>query len=418
LKSVRHTVFLIWRITNPWSRVLSWNFRYKRRAKPVFSNLTSTILLHHSHTYNENMTGELVLLTGGTGFLGYAILVDLLKSGYRVRAAARSQSKVDKVLAAPSISALDPSSDQLTFVMVPDMTAPGAYDDAVQGVDLIVHVAAPLPSGEASSDKAENALVKVSVEGSLAILKSANEKGKTVRRIVMTSSTVAIAPADVYATDTKEREILRGPDNRVIFPPPPYDSQLRAYCASKAAALHAAEAFVRDNATDFDLISIMPSWVFGKDELFTNTQDIRTDSTKALINGLLTGNQGYAAVGNVVLCADVARAHVRALDPDIKGNQSFILSTEVNWEDTIPIAKKYFPGAFASGLFKEGSPQPTLPISWDCSKVRIFSFIVVELVLTQDPQTLEVLGIELATYEAMVKEVVGQYLELAEKEKK
>ncbi|KAH7243030.1 hypothetical protein B0J15DRAFT_566053 [Fusarium solani] len=346
------------------------------------------------------MTGELVLLTGGTGFLGYAILVDLLKSGYRVRAAARSQSKVDKVLAAPSISALDPSSDQLTFVMVPDMTAPGAYDDAVQGVDLIVHVAAPLPSGEASSDKAENALVKVSVEGSLAILKSANEKGKTVRRIVMTSSTVAIAPADVYATDTKEREILRGPDNRVIFPPPPYDSQLRAYCASKAAALNAAEAFVRDNATDFDLISIMPSWVFGKDELFTNTQDIRTDSTKVLINGLLTGNQGYAAIGNVVLCADVARAHVRALDPDIKGNQSFILSTEVNWEDTIPIAKKYFPGAFATGLFKEGSPQPTLPISWDCSK------------------TLEVLGIELATYEAMVKEVVGQYLELAEKEKK
>ncbi|KAL2694810.1 hypothetical protein Neosp_001397 [[Neocosmospora] mangrovei] len=346
------------------------------------------------------MTGELVLLTGGTGFLGYAILVDLLKGGYRVRAAARSQSKVDKVLAAPSISTLDLSSDQLSFIMIPDMTAPGAYDDAVQGVDLIVHVAAPLPSGESSKDSPEDAFVKASVDGNLAILKSAHEKGKSVRRIVMTSSTVAIAPADVYVTDTKEREVLRGPDNRVIFPPPPYDSELRAYCASKAAALNAAEAFVRDNTTNFDLISIMPSWIFGKDELFTNTQDIRTDSTKVLINNLLTGNQGVPAVGNVVLCADVARAHVRALDPEIQGNQSFVLSTEVNWEDTIPIAKKHFPKAFASGLFKEGSPQHTLPIRWDSSKTR------------------DVLGIELTTYEVMVKEVVGQYLELAEKENK
>lgn len=405
-------------VANHQGRVLSWNFGYKSRVKPLFSNLIRTFLLYHSHILNENMTGEIVLLTGGTGFLGYAILVDLLKSGYRVRAAARSQSKVDKVLAAPSIAALDPSSDQLTFVMVPDMTAPGAYDDAVQGVDFIVHAAAPLPSGEASKDKTEDPLVKVSVQGNLAILKSANEKGKTVRRIVMTSSTVAIAPADVYITDTKEREILRGPDNRVVFPPPPYDSQLRAYCTSKAAALHAAEAFVRDNATDFDLISIMPSWIFGKDELFTDTQDIRTDSTKVLINGLLTGNQGVPAVGNVVLCSDVARAHVRALDPDIKGNQSFILSTEVKWEETIPIAKKHFPGAFASGLFKEGSPQPTLPINWDSSKVCVLSFIDVRLLLTPAQQTREVLGIELASYEAMVKEVVGQYLELAEKEKK
>ncbi|KAM0427895.1 hypothetical protein ACHAPT_007354 [Fusarium lateritium] len=344
------------------------------------------------------MAGELVLLTGGTGFLGYAILVDLLKSGYRVRAAARSQAKVDKVLKAPSISALDLSSDQLTFVMIPDMTAPGAYDDAVQGVDLIVHAAAPLPSGKASKDGSEDAFVTASVDGSLGILKSAHTKGKTVKRIVMTSSTVAIAPADVYVSNAEEREVLRGPDSRVDIPQPPYDSELRAYCVAKAAALNASEAFIRDNDTSFDLISIMPSWIFGSDELFTNTKEIRTDSTQVLVNSLLTGNYGIPAVGNVVLCADVARAHVRALDLEIDGNQSFILSTEVNWEDTIPIAKKHFPEEFASGPFRDGSPQPTLPIRWDASKTR------------------DVLGIELATYDAMVKEVVGQYLELAKRE--
>jgi nucleoside-diphosphate-sugar epimerase len=316
------------------------------------------------------MAGELVLLTGGTGFLGFAILLDLLKSGYRVRVAARSQAKVDGIRAAPPISVLDPPTTQLMFAIVPDMTATGAYDEAVQDVDFIIHAAAPLPTGEKGpKDQVEDAFATTFVNGDLGILKSANEKGKTVRRIIMTSSTVAIAPADVYVKDTKERNVVRGPDNRVAVPPPPYDSELRAYCVGKAAALNASEAFIRDNATSFDLISIIPSWIFGKDELVTNTKDMRTGSTKVLINGLLTGNPGVASIGNAVLCEDVARAHVRALDPNIEGNQSFLLNVEANWEDTIPIAKKYFPGAFKSGLFQDGGRQPTIPLKWDASKV-------------------------------------------------
>ncbi|KAH8817471.1 hypothetical protein F5884DRAFT_250887 [Xylogone sp. PMI_703] len=353
------------------------------------------------------MTGELVLLTGGTGFLGYAILVDLLKSGYRVRLAARSQAKIDKVLAAPSISALDPPSTQLMFIIVPDMTADCAYDDAVQGVDFIIHAAAPLNAGGDGStpqkEQLEELLVTASVKGNLNILKSAHKKSKTVRRVVMTSSTVAIAPAEVLtAAGTKEREVIRGPENRVAVPAPPYESALQAYCVSKAAALNASEVFIRDNATTFDLISIIPSWIFGKDELVTDTNDMRTGSTIALISGLVTGNKGLPAspVGNAVLNADVARAHVKALDPSIKGNQSFLLNTEVKWEDTVPIVKKYFPGAFQSGLFQESSPQPTIPLKWDSSKTR------------------DILGIELASYDMMVKEVVGQYLELAKKEGK
>lgn len=318
------------------------------------------------------MAGELVLLTGGTGFLGYAILVDLLKSGYRVRVAARSQAKIDKVLAAPSISAMDPSPTQLMFVIVPDLAAVGAYDDAVRGVDFIIHAAAPVPTGQEptpSKQSLEDVFVTASVNGNLGLLKSANEKGTTVRRIVMTSSTVAIAPPEVYVTDTKEREVLRGPETRVAVPPPPYGSQLQAYSASKAAALNASEAFMRNNTTNFDLISIMPSWVFGKDELLTSTKDMGNSSTNVLLYSLLTGNQGEAMIGNVVLCSDVARAHVRALDSDIDGNQSFVLDIEGKWEDKVPIVKKNFPEAFKSGLFRESGPQPTILLRWDSSKV-------------------------------------------------
>ena len=318
------------------------------------------------------MAGELVLLTGGTGFLGYSILVDLLKSGYRVRVATRSQAKIDKLRAAPSISVLDPSVAQLMFVIVPDMTAVSAYDNAVQGVDFIIHTAAPLNTGKEDSaapkEQLEHVFVTTAVEGNLGILKSANEKSTTVRRIVITSSTVAIAPAEVYVTDTKEREVVRGPESRVAVPPPPYDSELQAYCVSKAASLNASEAFMRDNTTTFDLISVIPSWIFGKDGFADNMRDLCQLSTDALIS-LLTGNQRVSSIGNAVLCGDVARAHVRALDPNVEGNQSFLLNTDGKWEDTLPIAKKYFPDAFKSGLFLESGRQLTIPLKWDSSKV-------------------------------------------------
>ncbi|KAH6658177.1 hypothetical protein BKA67DRAFT_557346, partial [Truncatella angustata] len=93
-------------------------------------------------------------------------------------------------------------------------------------------------------------------------------------------------------------------------------------------------------------------------------------ATGMLIGGLLTGDRGVGMVGNAVLCANVARAHVRALDPAVEGNQSFLLNAEPRWEDTVPIAKKHFPEAFRSGLFREGGWQPpTIPLKWDSSKV-------------------------------------------------
>ena len=362
-------------------RSLAPGSNYKRltASQRLLSNFltnNSSKLLEPS-AFSLIMAGDLVLLTGGTGFLGYAILVDLLKTGYRVRVAARSQHKIDQVRAAPSISALGPHTTQLTFVIVPDMTAVGAYDAAVQGVDFILHVAAPLHAEAETGDPAsrkeqlEEVFVSTSVKGNLGILKAANEKGKTVKRIVMTSSTVAIMPAEVFFADTPERHVLRGPESRVSIPPPPYDSDLQAYCVAKAAGLNASEAFMRDNNTAFDLISIMPSLIFGADELFTDTRSMRTGSTIMLVNSLLTGKPGEAAIGNSVLCSDVARAHVRALDPDIKGNQSFVLNSDTKWEDTIPIAKKYFPDAFQSGRFKDRDPQPTISLKWDTTKVRL-----------------------------------------------
>lgn len=117
---------------------------------------------------------------GGSGFLGAWILKTLLDQGFTVRAAVRSPSKADYLK-----SRFPEQLEKLEFVFVEDITAPGAFDEAVKGVDGIIHSASPLPIYEPTADP--NALIRPAVEGTLGILKSANGS-KTIQRVVVTSS--------------------------------------------------------------------------------------------------------------------------------------------------------------------------------------------------------------------------------------
>ncbi|KAK1753680.1 reductase [Echria macrotheca] len=351
--------------------------------------------------------GDLVLLTGATGFLGYNTLLDLLRSGYHVRAAVRSDAKAAKVRAAPSLKALMPSSAQLSFVLVPDMTAPGAYDEAAQGVKYIIHCANPIPSfgeGEApSADQLEAVFVKPAAGGVTSMLNAA-AKSSTVKRVVITSSTVANVPFEYYidkATDTATRVFT--PDDRIPVAPAPYGFEFEAYSAGKAAALNTIDKFVADHKDlGFDVVSILPSWIFGKDELVSSAAGMRVGSTNAVLLGVLLGTTNDLSYsGNAVKGSDVAMAHVRALQaPAVRGqgHQAFVVNTTIVWEDAITIAKKYHPEAFADGRLKDTGKQPTTALAWDVSKSE------------------KVLGIKFSPFEEMVKEVVDQYLELLARE--
>ena len=120
-------------------------------------------------------TTDHVLITGATGFLGYSVLVEALKKGYQVRIAVRSEAKANKVLDASAIKALNLSKDQLTWVVVPDMAAPGAYDEAVKGVKYIIHVASPIPTfggpNPPPKDKYEDWFINPAIAGDVGILK-------------------------------------------------------------------------------------------------------------------------------------------------------------------------------------------------------------------------------------------------------
>ena len=137
-------------------------------------------------------------IIGGTGFVGGHILRKLLNARFNVKAAVRSPSK------AASLTSFFQSyvdSGKLTFVIVPDITDPTGFDEAVKGVEGIIHSASPLEPKDPQADPQE--LVEPAVHGTVGILGSALKNGSNVKRIVITSSIVTLfephEPGYVYS---------------------------------------------------------------------------------------------------------------------------------------------------------------------------------------------------------------------------
>ena len=132
---------------------------------------------------------ERVLLTGANGFLGTHILSQLLASKYSVRAIVRSQKKADQVRSD------HPTANQkdLDFGIVPDITAPGAFDNVVKSeppIDVVIHTASPFLY-KAVSDNLKDFLVPAK-QGTEGILKAIQAHAPSVKRVVVTSSCAAV----------------------------------------------------------------------------------------------------------------------------------------------------------------------------------------------------------------------------------
>lgn len=341
--------------------------------------------------------GDLVLVTGATGFLGNLILIEALKKRYRVRIAARTEVKARRVLESPLVKALHPTEEQLSWVIVPDMAAPGAYDQAVKGVNYIIHAASPIPSfggpNPPAKEQFESYFIQPAMSGDRGMLESA-AKEPSVKRIVVTSSTVAITPFEYYMGQGDYGRILKASD-RIAFDTGPWEFEFQAYSAGKAAALNAAEDFVREKQPHFDLIPIIPSWIFGRDEKLTRPEEMKSESTNSVLLSFLTGFQNPIPYnGNMVLGDDVARIHVLALDPKIEGNRAYVASTNAKWDDAKDILKSRYSDALADGRLSLEGKQDTLEMN------------------IPTKETADTFGVEFQPFETMVNQVVDQYLEL------
>jgi nucleoside-diphosphate-sugar epimerase len=372
------------------------------------------------------MAGDLVLLTGATGLVGFAVLRAALEKGYKIRAAVRSEAKAETVRSNPTLQHI--SEEQLSFVIVPDILLDGAFDAAAESVKHILHVASPIPAPHITGeDDLDAIIVQPAIQGTIGIFKSARKTG-TVQRIVVTSSAAGIVPMTAMMGQAGEEDVF-GPDDRVDPLPPPYlNNPQAAYNASKVLALKHAEEYVANEKPDFDVIHIHPAVVLGRDELALTAKDLDRGSNHFALAPVLGENVPTPFPMSICHISDVAQAHVRALDPEVEGNQSFLLCCTGNegyevctdrtpdhshdykmlftnirfvtfqWEDIKVYTSKHFPQAVESGL---------LPNSGSFAGFT----------LKTDPSKIEKLGIKLKSFEDMTVDLIGQYVELLEKER-
>ncbi|KAH7020709.1 uncharacterized protein B0I36DRAFT_296096 [Microdochium trichocladiopsis] len=345
---------------------------------------------------------ELVFLTGATGFLGYLTLIQLLQAGHHVRAAVRSQSKIAKIKSAPSFKALASKGSSVEWVVVPDMTAPGAYDEVVKGVTSIIHIASPIPTFGAEpipEAKLDEYFVQQPRQATLGLLEAAQKAG-TVKRIVKTSSIVAIVPFEYYLGQGADYTRDFDANTRIPVAKGPFPfGEFQAYSAGKAGALNAAEEWIESHQPSFDLVTIFPGWIFGRDELVTDVETLRTGSTNAVLLGLILGNQtDQPGNSSVVYGEDAARMHVMALNSSkVNGGESFIAATEFQWNETPEILKRSFPKEVAEGKLSDNGQQPTLIIKHPSEKSE------------------EVFGFKFTPFKNIVESVAQQYLDLLSK---
>ncbi|KAI1122306.1 putative cinnamoyl-CoA reductase [Nemania abortiva] len=331
------------------------------------------------------MSSNILLLTGGTGFIGFHVLLRALADGWTVRAAIRSLSKSDSLAKHPKVVALG-VPDKLSFVEVPDITAANAYDEAIKGVTHVMHLASPLPSPFLDP---LTGIYQPNINSVTALL-NASLKAPTLKKLVITSSVFGNSP---FPPDLSQRI---NAEFRVPNLPGPFDSMMPAYWGGKIAATNAIDAFYKDNKPSYSLSVIYPGFVFGADKRALKVEDFMS-STNRILLGIITGQNAEGPMpAGAVHVEDAAKIHVLALKEDAPRN---IGSTIPHvFDEAWDIAAKHFPEAVKAGVFTKGS-QPTIPVVWDAS------------------QTEKDFGLKFQTWEEMVVDAAGQYLELSGKPK-
>lgn len=243
------------------------------------------------------MKDPLVLVTGGSGFLGSHTIVALLDRGYRVRATVRPgrESTVRALVGKGGAP-----GERLSFA-VADLNSDGGWDEAMSGCHGVIHVASPFFQVPA---RRENELIVPAREGTLRVLRAARNAG--VRRVVLTSSSEAVvhgrAPDRSYT-----EEDWSNPDHR-----------MSSYGKSKVLAERAAWDFVSRGGPELAVVN--PVGIYGPPlgtELSTSV-DILAQMLAGRVPRL--PRMGF----DVVDVRDVADLHVRALESPGAVGQRFL----------------------------------------------------------------------------------------------
>jgi len=282
------------------------------------------------------MKKQLVVVTGGSGFIAIHIILQLLQQGYAVRTTVRSLAKTSVIHDMLTNGGITDFSD--LDVVEADLASDAHWSDVMAGATYAIDVASPTPK---LNFKNKDEMIRPAVEGLRRVFTAARDAG--VKRVVLTSAYGAIFAGHKNRTTPYTEADWSDLNWKKIHP----------YQESKTRAELAAWDFIKNEGRGMELATVNPVGVMGP------VLSAKYSHSNVQVQQMLEGK--VKAVPNVdsgyVDVRDVASLHLRAMTSPAANGQRFLATTgeTLSMLDLANILRDAFP-AFASRF-----PTKTIP---------------------------------------------------------
>jgi dihydroflavonol-4-reductase len=317
------------------------------------------------------MSQELVLVTGGTGFIAQHCILALLRQGFSVRTTVRSLAREAEVRENLKTGGAQPGA-ALSFVAA-DLGADAGWAEAASGCTYVIHGASPTPSGTYAT---QDEWIKPAVDGNLRVLRAARDAG--VSRVVLTSAFGAVG-------------VGHKPMNRPFNEEDWSDltGNVAPYQKSKTLSERAAWDFIARQGGGLELAAVNPTAVLGPALGADYSHSIR------LIKTMMDGQPGLPKINSgFVDVRDVADLHLRAMvDPAANGERFLAIAGDSLWFAEVARVLRARMGTAAGKVARR-----TLP-NW-----------LVRLIARNDPRMKDVvplLGVNMNATSAKARRLLG-----------
>ncbi|SPO28997.1 uncharacterized protein UTRI_04955_B [Ustilago trichophora] len=275
------------------------------------------------------------VVTGANGYIASALVKRLVDDGAHVRATVRRAEAGEALRSSLSAE----SKGSLETAIVQDITAEGAFRDALQGATHVFHMASPIPGAGKTDVKRD--FLDPAIAGTLILLQDARST-PTVQKVVLTSSIASVL--DFSRANTG------GTFTEADWNPVTYDQAaslsdklstankdaymkvaMIIYAASKKLAEEAAWKFIEDKTPQFKLTAVNPAFVIGRP-----TMGQELSGTNGSFWQLLNGRplQTENTLAGYVDLEDVVEGHIQAMQREKADGKRFVLvgGQPRNWQ--------------------------------------------------------------------------------------
>ncbi|KAH7304810.1 D-lactaldehyde dehydrogenase [Rhizoctonia solani] len=277
-------------------------------------------------------TPSTVLVTGASGFIAAWVCKTFLDAGYTVRGTVRSHSKGEHLA-----SFFKGSDERFQYAIVEDMIKhcikDGAFDEAVKGVQGVLHLACPTTF--VADDPQE--LIIPALNGTLSVWKSIEKYAPDVRRVVYTSSAAAIVDESkplgtIFTDDDWNTLSVQQVEEKGR------NAGKHKYRASKVLTERAAwlEA---EKQNQWDMVAIHPVVTLGP-ILHPITAPSQLNTSIMMLYNIISkkdsdlSQEELLAFNNFGDVRDVALVHPCVMQSESAGGQRFIASNGAfTWQD-------------------------------------------------------------------------------------